>query len=108
MNGGNGLEEISEQAFSGCTLLHEITIPPAIRVVKEHIVSYVHAVNIVTLGKGLEEIGMGAFLECTSLREIMIPTAVKAINDGAFMCFLLAVDNCEWWRGAGRDWDGGI
>jgi hypothetical protein len=48
-------------AFHGCTSLHEIIIPNAVRRIKEWAFYKCRGLTIVTLGNGLEEIGDGAF-----------------------------------------------
>jgi hypothetical protein len=81
---GEGVEEIGELAFYGCTSLREIVIPPAIRVLNDLTFRECSELMIVVLGKGLEEIGWRAFSQCPSLRQIQIPPAVRAIEDCAF------------------------
>jgi hypothetical protein len=54
---------IRKKTFASCRLLHEIVIPPAIRVIKESAFKYCLELTIVILGEGLEEIGMIAFYQ---------------------------------------------
>jgi len=81
-----GLEEIGEGAFCGCTSLNAIIIPPIVKVIPEGAFYGCWALTSVELSDGLEEIGEWAFAECRSLREIVIPPAVRDIHDTAFDC----------------------
>ncbi len=68
---GEGLEEIGAGAFEDCSLIHDISIPPAVKAIgkcafRRLLVRYL---TVLKLGNGLEEIGAGAFRECTSLNE---------------------------------------
>jgi hypothetical protein len=83
VNGGEGLEEIGEAAFS-CTTLKQILIPRAVKAIKEKVFWYCAQLSSVILGDGLEEIGEDAFYGCTSIREIKIPHTVRVIRDTAF------------------------
>ncbi len=80
VNGGEGLEEIGEGAFFGCTLLHEFFIPPAVKAIKDHAFGACTQMTIVNSGKGLEEIGEMAFCRCTSLNEILIPLLSRLLR----------------------------
>jgi hypothetical protein len=81
---GEGLEEIGEAAFGECTSLREISIPHAVKAIKDRAFCQCSQLSVVILGEGLEEIGEDAFHECTSLHEIVIPQAVRDIKDSAF------------------------
>ncbi len=80
------VEEIGEEAFLRCTLLREITIPPAVKVIRKWAFGWCSGMTTVVLGEGLEEIGAFAFRGCASLHSIEIPTAVKVIKQMAFHC----------------------
>jgi hypothetical protein len=81
---GNGLEEIGEYAFGGCTSLISIKIAPAVRAIQNWEFSYCSGLMTVILGNGLEEIGEYAFDECMSLLSIKIPSAIRVIHKTAF------------------------
>jgi hypothetical protein len=82
-NSGGGLEEIGEGAFGAYASLQEISIPPAVKAIKDLAFAYCTPLTTVSLGEGLEEIGQGAFRECTSLQRIVIPESVTIIDDEA-------------------------
>ena len=72
------------QSFYECESPCEITIPPAVKVIKDEAFMYCSELTTVILHAGLEEIGVNAFGQCTYLPEISIPTAIKAIKNWAF------------------------
>ncbi len=78
------LEEIGNAAFSSCTVLCEIRIPPLVREIKQNTFYDCSGLTTVTLGDGLEEIGKSSFYRCYSLAQIVIPNAVKKIKSHAF------------------------
>jgi hypothetical protein len=69
---GEGLEEIGEREFFQCTLLHEISMPPAVKVIKDGAFYRCSQLTTAFLGEGLEEVRVAASAECTSLQEIAI------------------------------------
>ena len=56
-----GVTEIAEEAFYGCSSLESITIP-----------------------EGVTKLGLGAFDGCYSLKSITLPEGITEIGDGAF------------------------
>jgi hypothetical protein len=83
VNGGEGLEDIGDYAFYGCTSLREITIPPAVKAIKEKAFWGCSQLTTVNLSEGLEQIGKRAFGRCISLQRIVIPSTVIAIHKKA-------------------------
>ncbi len=55
----DGLEEIGEEAFTGC-LLEDIDIPPSVRAIKVCAFSYCTQFRTMNLNDGLEVIGKQA------------------------------------------------
>ncbi len=112
MHLGNGLEEIEEGAFYGCTSLLRIEIPPLVRVIKHGAFAECSGLGTAILGDGLEEIEAHAFHACTSFLRITIPPTVGTINEMAFnecsglMNVVFCNVNKEFASGAGsmRDW----
>jgi hypothetical protein len=92
----------------GCTSLHEILIPHAVKTIKDGSFCWcTQIMSSVVLGEGLEEIGVKAFNECTSLHEITISHAVTRIKYGAFgCCSRLNIVNLG--EGVEENWAGGI
>ena len=66
---GKGVKRIAKDAFSQCELLHNIIIPPAIKIIKDF--TFYRCVQLTTVifedtvifGDGLMEIGHGAFMD---------------------------------------------
>jgi hypothetical protein len=81
---GDGLKEIGELAFFECTSIHDITIPPAVKLIEVGAFAPCSQLVTVVLWGGLEEIGAQAFSDRTSLHDVTIPPAVKTIEEGTF------------------------
>jgi hypothetical protein len=79
-----GLEEIREEAFSWCTSLQAIVVPPTVKSIKERAFSECSMLTTVTMQDGLEEICQDAFSNCISLERIGIPPTIKVIHNSAF------------------------
>lgn len=80
----DGIESITDFAFSHCELLKSITIPASVKEIGWGAFYNCESLESVMLPKGLETIGMDAFKYCKSLKTITIPVSVKKIEDGAF------------------------
>ncbi len=81
---GDGLKKIGELAFFECTSIHDITIPPAVKLIEVGAFARCSQTVTVVLWGGLEEIGAQAFSDRTSLHDVTIPPAVKTIEEGTF------------------------
>ena len=83
MNGGEGLEEIGMGAFSECTSLNEILIPPAAKLINDkEFLNCSQLTRTLNGGEGLKEIEEGAlYSECISLHKILVPPTVKTIKN---------------------------
>lgn len=67
-----GLEEINERAFSECSQLTEIQLPPT-----------------------LKTIGQGAFYNCSSLTKLVIPESVEQLGTSSYSSGTGAFDGCS-------------
>ena len=66
MIGDEGLEEIGKWEFRECTSLqHEISIPAAVKVIKEGAFARCSHLTIVKLCEGLEKVEEEEFYKCT-------------------------------------------
>ncbi len=103
---GEGVEILSDQAFSYCTALSdvslseglkemkyysfysskitEITIPKSVELVGKEAFYYCEKLESVTFLGGTDEIGSGAFGRCSALKNVVLPEGVKKIGDLAF------------------------
>ena len=79
----NGLEEIGERVFRGCTLVR-INIPPLDRAIKDHEFDHCSGLTTAILNDGLEEIGAGAFGGCALVRiNIPLPSGRSGLMHSA-------------------------
>ena len=109
---GNGVKEIKQYAFQGCTSLEEVTIPSNVTKIGQYSFKKCEGLEKVTIednaeaeatttidkqafkdctelreltiGNCVKSIGNRAFMNCTSLQEVTIPDSVKSIGGGAF------------------------
>jgi len=71
-----GLREIEECAFYGCTSLQSINIPSTVVRIGRFAFSGCIELKTVVLNEGLTEIERGVFATCKSLQSITIPSSV--------------------------------
>lgn len=80
----DGITQISDHAFSGCTGLAEITIPSSVTKIGSYAFGGCTGLTEVTIPDGVTKIGSYAFSGCTGLTEITIPDSITEIGEGAF------------------------
>ncbi len=66
----SSVTKIESGAFSGCISLTEITISDSVTIIESGAFYRCTGLESVTIGKKVEEIGAQAFAECVSLREV--------------------------------------
>lgn len=71
---------IDDGAFSGCTNLETIAIPPAVTYIGERAFSDCSKLSNVILPDTLVTLGLFAFSGCSSLTEIEIPSSITVID----------------------------
>ena len=108
---GNGVKEIKQYAFQGCTNLKEVTIPDSVKSIGQEAFDNIdkNCGFHLTIGKEIEnkkiedivsipkdkvkfviirdsvtKIGSSAFYGCTGLTEVKIPDSVTSIGKNAF------------------------
>ena len=80
----DGVTEIGERAFSGCSNLTSITIPESVTQIGERAFEGCSSLTSITIPNSVTEIGSGAFTGCSSLTSITIPNSVEWIGDSTF------------------------
>lgn len=80
----DGIEEIDNSSFKGCTKLKSVILSKTIYKVGHSAFENCLSLENVTLNNGLEEIDSKAFYSAVKLRNIKIPNSVKKIGAMAF------------------------
>lgn len=81
---GNGVQEIAEGAFFGCTSLGELICPNSLVKIGDSAFWGCTAIERIQLPEKVESIGSGAFAYCTSLTYFYVPTRLSSLGEGAF------------------------
>ncbi len=80
----DGIINIGEYAFEGCTSLKSIEIPSTVRKISASAFKGCINLETVKINDGLTEICEEAFFDCHNLKEIIIPSTVNKIGIAAF------------------------
>ena len=80
----DGVKEIWNEAFDGCTALKSINIPATVTTIGEAAFRGCNGLVELILPETLTNIGRSAFENCTSLSKVVIPESVTEIASGAF------------------------
>lgn len=80
-----GVTDIGEIAFYGCTNLREVVFPSSLRYIREEAFGD-SGIEEVILPSGLELVGEKAFFGCDALRKIEVPGKDTLIESDAFGC----------------------
>lgn len=80
-----GVTDIGEVAFYGCTNLQEVSFPQSLRYIREEAFGE-SAIREAILPAGLELIGEKAFFSCEGLRKVEAPGEGTVIESDAFGC----------------------
>ena len=79
-----GITQISDSAFEGCSALESICIPDSVNTIGFSAFADCTNLKTVTLGASLRVIDGHAFSDCVALEEISIPAGVSYIGQYAF------------------------
>ena len=80
----NSVTTIAESAFSGCSSLTSITIPNSVTTIAESAFSGCSSLTSITIPNSVTSIGYSAFSGCSGLTSITIPNSVTTIAESAF------------------------
>ena len=86
----NSVNRIDAGAFSGCSSLESITLPPSISEIKEETFFFCTKLSFIELPKSIKKIGRSAFDGAKSLKSVVVPEGVTRIEYAAFAtCYSL-------------------
>jgi hypothetical protein len=80
-----GVTNIGENAFSGCTALSSVSLPNSVTRIGIDAFFICRSLSSITLPSSLTNIGKDAFAGCTGLTSITIPANVTSIGTWAFL-----------------------
>jgi hypothetical protein len=80
----NGVTNIGNSAFEGCSSLADVTIPDTVTTIGYSAFYECSSLKNVTIPNSVTSIGERAFIYCTCLTNVTIPNSVKSIGQSAF------------------------
>ena len=80
----DGIVEIGDSAFSGCSALKSIKLPDKITVINDSVFANCKSLANVEIAESVLKIGCSAFSECDAITDINIPCNVTCIESKAF------------------------
>lgn len=75
-----GVNEIKRSAFSGCRRLEKVSLPESLTLIDDYAFEGCELLSEINIPVGVKKIGKSAFRLCASLKEIEIPNGVSCIN----------------------------
>ena len=79
----DGILRIEKQAFSGCSNLHQVIVPPTLKELGDSVFAGCASLRTIVLPESLEQIGAYAF-SGTGLKAAQIPKSVYWLGEGVF------------------------
>ena len=80
----DGVEEIKDYAFLGCSCIKTATIPNSVKRIGNYTFTRCTELTNIDMLNGIGSIGISAFSECSSLLSIKIPDGITTIAGGLF------------------------
>lgn len=71
-----GVIEIENSAFSGCSGLEEIVIPSHVKIIGRDAFSRCMGLTKLTIESGVEKLGWASFMGCTALTSVVLPDSL--------------------------------
>ena len=87
---GNGVTNIGDNVFAGCSALTSITIPTSVTSIGDQAFKGCTSLPSITIPRGVTNIGQSAFADCTSLVSVTFATASQLASIGGS-----AFNNCR-------------
>lgn len=78
-----GIDEISSNAFYGCSSLKEVTCPDVVRI-SDHAFAECKSLTEFVCPKGVTALASAAFQNCTALTKVTLPNGLQQIYDEVF------------------------
>ena len=86
----DGVTEIGDSAFIGCSVLTHITMPDSVTKIGDSAFAGCSALEHITIPDSVTKIGDSAFESCYALTHITIPNSITKIRDSVFSdCYAL-------------------
>lgn len=81
---GEGIQEIGDGAFSGCTGLEEVVLPQSLTSLKSDAFMGCTRLKEVVLPQNLTTLEYGTFMGCTGLEKVVLPQSLTTLEYGVF------------------------
>ena len=75
---------IRKRAFSGCTSLTNISVPPTLSVIDDEVFTDCDSLKEIVFSEGIEKFGRCSFGGCIALKSISFPSSLTDIGEDAF------------------------
>ncbi len=80
----DGVTEIGEAAFGGCSTLRHVTLPEGVQVIGDYAFGCCRHLRDVNIPSTVKMIGATAFFSCKKIHPMPIPESVSVIGEHAF------------------------
>ena len=81
----SSVTSIGESAFSGCSMLTNVDIPPTVKSIRYGTFGYCTGLTAITIPESVVSIEPASFASCYSLNTVSIPSSVSSIGSHIFM-----------------------
>ena len=75
---------IGEKAFSGCSILADVTLPDGLIRIEDYAFENCYSIKDISIPETVTHIGKGAFSHCRELEQIVIPNSITELSDRIF------------------------